>query len=245
VGSELLRRGGPSAEWQVAVTSLAHTLLMLERGEIDLAQRHADTGMAIFQRLGQPYGLGLAHNYQGDVARRRGDVSAAATHYLAALPCLREAQARSEVPAVLHNLGLVRLAQGEVEQARQLLREGFELHREIGNAMGMAECLNGLAATLVVLDQLEPAALLLGALETLCAAHHLPLFASEQAMFDQTAARVEAALGSQRWHQQRIAGRTLTRNDVTQLVGTPTAASQSGADRVSHEIGDPRTGDPR
>lgn len=215
-GMRTLREVGAPADWHVAVTSLSSTLLVLERGDLAAAQGHADAGMAIFRRLGQPYGIGLAHNYQGDVARLRGDLAEAAAQYQAALPLLREARARSEIPAVLHNLALVVLARGDARHACTLLAEAFELHREIGNTMGMAECLNGLAATLLALGRPEPAALLLGAVDALLASLRVPLFAAEQALYDQT---VAALLDLQTSKQQRLAGSTMTLAAVTRFVG--------------------------
>jgi predicted ATPase/transcriptional regulator with XRE-family HTH domain len=217
-GMQTLRDVGEPADWYVAVTSLASTLLVLEQGDLAAAQRHADAGMAIFRRLGQPYGVGLAHNYQGDVARLRGDLAGAAAHYQAALPLLREARARSEIPAVLHNLALVVLLRGDARHASALLTEAFELHREIGNTMGMAECLNGLAATLLALQRPEPAALLLGAVDALLANLRVPLFAAEQALYHQTATALHSLLELQSSQQQRLAGSTMTLAAVTRFV---------------------------
>lgn len=211
----------------MAVTSLASTLLVLERGDLVAAQGHAEAGMAIFRRLGQPYGIGLAHNYQGDVARLRGDLAGAAAHYQAALPMLREAHARSEIPAVLHNLALVVLAQGDPHRGCALFTEAFELHREIGNTMGMAECLNGLAATLAALQQPEPAALLLGAVDALLASLRVPLFAAEQALYTQTAAAVRSLLHPQSCERQRLAGSAMTLAAITRFVGTLTGETET------------------
>lgn len=219
-GAQILRGAGDPAAWHVAVTSLASTLLVLEQGDLESAQGHVDDGMAIFRRLGQPYGIGLAHNYQGDVARLRGDLAGAAAQYQAALPLLREAQARSEIPAVLHNLALVSLAQGNARHACALLTEAFELHREIGNTMGMAECLNGLAAALIALQQPEPAALLLCAMDTLLESLRVPLFAAEQALYTQTATAIRALLDPQSWERQRLTGSAMTLAAITRFVGT-------------------------
>jgi predicted ATPase/transcriptional regulator with XRE-family HTH domain len=217
-GMRTLREVGEPADWYVAVTSLASTLLVLERGDLLAAERYADAGMAIFRRLGQPYGIGLAYNYQGDVARLRGDLASAATLYQAALPLLREAHARSEIPAVLHNLALVVLARGDARHAGALLAEAFELHREIGNTIGMAECLNGLAATLLALGRPEPAALLLGALETMLAGVRVPLFAAEQALYQRTAAALHTLQPTRTELQQR-AGSAMTSAAVARFVG--------------------------
>lgn len=217
-GARTLRSAGEVAAWNVAVTSLASTLLVLERGDLVAAQGHADAGMAIFRRLGQPYGIGLAYNYQGDVARLRGDLTGAVALYQAALPLLRAAHARSEIPAVLHNLALVVLAQGDARQACILMTEGFGLHREIGNSMGMAECLNGLAATMIALQRPAPAALLLGAVDTLLESLRVPLFAAEQTLYNQTATAIRALLDPQRGEQQRLAGSAMTLAAVTRYV---------------------------
>jgi predicted ATPase/transcriptional regulator with XRE-family HTH domain len=228
-GSQILRSAGEQALWHVGVTSLASTLLVLERGDLEAAQRHADAGMAIFRELGQLYGIGLAFNYQGDVARLRGDHAAAATHYLAALPLLRQAHARSEIPAVLHNLAHVVKAQGDTLRAHALFAEGFELHREIGNRMGMAECLNGLAATLVVLRQPEPAAILLGAIETLLESLRVSFFAAEQTTYEDTTAAVRALLDAHLWEQKRLIGRAMTSAEIVGFAGAVPAAKEAAS----------------
>lgn len=227
-GSRLLRGAGEAATWHVGVTSLASALLLFERGDLDAAERQAETAMAIFRWLGQPYGIGLAYNYQGDVARLRGDLVTAAARYQAALPLLREARARSEIPAVLHNLGHVLLAEGDASQARALFAEGFELHREIGNRTGMAECLIGLAATLAALGRPRLAATLLGATEMLLATLNAPLFAAEQTAFGRAAAELRASLGAESWHEARLAGSALAPTEIARLVGDSSAVLPPG-----------------
>lgn len=192
-GSRILRAAGTPAAWHVGVTSLARTLLSFERGALDEAQQHADTGMALFRQLGQPYGIGLAYNYQGDVARLRDDLVVAADRYAAALPLLRQANAKSEIPAVLHNLAHTLLAQNQTEHAGELFADGLELQREIGNRMGMAECLIGLAAVAVAQGQLQQAAAHLTTTDALLAELNVPLFAAEQAIYQRIAEKVRSS----------------------------------------------------
>ena len=194
-GVSILRDAGTPAAWHLGVTNLARTLLFCERGDLDAAQLQADAGMTIFHKLRQPYGIGLAFNYQGDVARLRGDHAVAAARYQAALPLLRQANAKSEVPAVLHNLAHVLLAQGDTHRARALFAEGMALHREIGNRTGMAECLIGLAAVMITQDRPQHSATLLGATDTLLASLNVPLFAAEQAVYQRTAQAARARDG--------------------------------------------------
>jgi tetratricopeptide (TPR) repeat protein len=217
-GYARLSQAGTAATWHVGVTSLARVLLSFELGRLDDAQHFADVGMRIFQRLGQPYGIGLAFNYQGDVARLRNDAATAAASYQAALPLLRQANARSEIPAVLHNLAHVLLLQGESTAAYTTFVEALELHREIGNRMGMTECLIGLAATVLANQQPQVAATLLGTADQLLAHSNMPLLAAEQASYGQTAAVAAQALGTEQLERARQRGQAMTLAEVLQFV---------------------------
>lgn len=210
----MLRAAGEAATWHVGVTSLARTLLTFERGDLDAAQQYADDGMAIFRRLGQPYGIGLAFNYQGDVARLRGDYATAAARYTAALPLLRQANAKSEIPAVLHNLGHVVLAQGDASHAQALFTEGLALHRAIGNRMGVVECLIGLAATSTSRNEPVRAAMLLGAADALLEELAAPLFAAELTIYQHTVELTRKAMGLSVWTGAHHAGKSMPLVDV-------------------------------
>jgi predicted ATPase/transcriptional regulator with XRE-family HTH domain len=227
-GYRILYATGAPATWHLGVTSLARALLSFERRDFAAAQRYADTGMAIFRELGQPYGIGLAFNYQGDVARVRGDHALAADRYRAALPLLREAQARSEIPAVLHNLGHALILQGDVADARALFAEGLELHREVGNRMGMIECLIGLALALGSSGRPLDAARLLGAVDTQLAGLNVPLFAAEQASYE-AAAAARTQTDAEAWDAALRAGRTMGFADVLEYVG----GNRSGSDAAA------------
>lgn len=198
-GASLLSSARPLSDWHVGVTSLAQTLLTFERGDLVEAQQHADNGMAIFSQLGQPYGIGLALNYQGDVARLRGDYAMAATRYEAALPLLRQANAKSEIPAVLHNYAHVLLAKGDTYHAHTLFSEALELHREIGNRMGMVECLIGLAFVTITLGQTTTAETFLERADRLLAELNVPLFATEQVIYQQITERIQQIKRKESW----------------------------------------------
>jgi predicted ATPase/transcriptional regulator with XRE-family HTH domain len=216
-GSAILRGAGDAALWQVGVTSLARTLLSFERGDLAAAQRHADNGMLIFRRLGQPYGIGLAFNYQGDVARQRGELGRAAADYQAALPLLHAVRARSEIPAVLHNLGHVFLAQGDAAQAASVFAEGLELQRAVGNRMGMAECLVGLASTDLATEHNRRAVTLLGAVDALLASLNVPLFAADQAIYQRAVEESRRRLDAAVWQTAYAVGQNTPLNLLTAL----------------------------
>lgn len=211
---QLLAQAGPAALWHRGVTNLARTLLLLERDDLAAAQASAERGMAFLRQLEQPYGVGLAHNYLGDVARRKGDMAQAALCYRAALPLLEEARARSEIPAVLHNLAHALLAQGESSRARTLFAQGLALHQEIGNVMGTAECLIGLAAVALNEGRPQTAALLLGATDSLLESLHARLFAGEQALYEQIEQRGSEWMGAHPWQLAQQQGRAIGLEEV-------------------------------
>lgn len=224
-GALILSHAGAPAVWHVGVTSLAQTLLSFERGDLDQAQQHADAGLTIFRQFGQPYGIGLAFNYQGDVARLRGDYALAGERYQVALPLLRRAKAKSEIPAVLHNLAHVLLVQDNVVRAQALFAEALELQREVGNRMGMVECLIGLAAVAVRSGQPRPAAILLGTVDTLLSSLKVPLYAAEQAVYQQIAEAAGQTLGQLSWEEARRVGRAMTLTEALEFASTISAAA--------------------
>lgn len=225
-GARILRQAGPLAAWYVGVTSLAQTLLSFERNDLDAAQQYADEGLAIFSQLGQPYGIGLAFNYQGDVARLQGNHAIAAERYQAALRLLRQARAKSEIPAVLHNFAHTWLAKGEFGQAKALFAEALELHREIGNRMGMVECLLGQAYLAIKQEQPQTAAVLLGAADGLLAALNMPLFAAEQAIYQQTAQMARQQMLASAWEEAHLAGQSMTLVEIIKIARTIGNTSQ-------------------
>jgi Tetratricopeptide repeat len=92
-------------------------------------------------------------------------------------------------------LGTVVHAQGDDARATALYEESLALYRELGNKHGLAECLEGLAGVAVAQRQLERAAQLLGAAETLRQATGAPLSPGERARYDRVMSAVRAGLG--------------------------------------------------
>ena len=86
-------------------------------------------------------------------------------------------------------------AQGDDGRATALYEESLALCRELGDKHGLAECLEGLAGVAVAQQQLERAARLLGAAETLREATGAPLSPGERVRYDRDMSAVRAGLG--------------------------------------------------
>lgn len=97
------------------------------------------------------------------------------------MPLLRQSGVKSDLPALLHNLGYIALGEGAMARAAALFAEALALHRDVGNRVGVAECLGGLAAVAATQGWPLQAARLFGAVEALETTFSLPRLAAEQA----------------------------------------------------------------
>jgi non-specific serine/threonine protein kinase len=208
-GEALLRACGPDAAWFLGTTLIAQLLLGLHNGDTDFAQRYGEEALAIFQTIGQPYGIASALNYLGDIARVRGDYPTAEARYTASLPLMRRSNVKSDLPALLHNLGNVALAKGERERAAELFAEAIELHRHMGDRMGIAECLNGLAAIAAGADPLR-AARLYGAAAALRDTLGMPMWAAERIEYERNLAAARSLASDATWESAWAIGQALS-----------------------------------
>jgi hypothetical protein len=100
-----------------------------------------------------------------------------------------------DMALALCRLGTVVHAHGDDDRATALYEESLALYQELGNKHGLAECLEGLAGVAVTQRQLERAARLLGAAETLRQATGAPLSPGERVRYDRDVSAVRAGLG--------------------------------------------------
>ncbi|MDQ3930806.1 MAG: tetratricopeptide repeat protein, partial [Chloroflexota bacterium] len=117
--------------------------------------------------LRDAYTLAQASTYLGDLARINCDYEQAGRLYEECLAAFRAVGGRSDIPALLHNIGYVAIAGREYERARELFKESMALQQEIGNRQGIAECLSGFAALAGARGDTERAACLFGAAQAL------------------------------------------------------------------------------
>jgi predicted ATPase/transcriptional regulator with XRE-family HTH domain len=196
---ELLRTTGADGAWFLGTSLIVQTIVGMQMGDLAAARRAGEEALAVFQRLGQPYGIASAHNYLGDVVRLQDDWAAAEAAYTASLPVMRASGVRSDLPALLHNLGYVALHAGELAHARALFVESLALHRMVGNHAGMAEGLYGLAALAAVQRQPQRAARLFGAAGAAAATSAMPAWSVEAAERTRYLALAQAQMTTADW----------------------------------------------
>ncbi|HYN88294.1 MAG TPA: hypothetical protein VER55_07180, partial [Ardenticatenaceae bacterium] len=206
----LLRTTGEKGRWYLATTLVVQLIVALQSGDTAAALRYGQEGLALFQALGQPYGIASVLNYLGDVARARGDWTAAAASYEASLPLMRRSGVRSDLPALLHNLGYAALATGNAARSAALFAESLALHRIMGNRAGIVESLYGFAAVAASQGSPVQAARLFGAARVLETTAGMPPWAVERAERARHVEATRAQLPKAAFATALAAGSTLT-----------------------------------
>src|SRR5207249_6580001 len=105
------------------------------------------------------------------------------------------------------NLGGAAEEQGEYEQARALYKEGLGLSEEVGNKMGTAVCLKGLAGVAGAQGHADQAARLMGAVEAVREALGTPLPPEDRVDQERIQGPLRTALGEAAFAAAWEAGR--------------------------------------
>jgi DNA-binding CsgD family transcriptional regulator len=163
-----------------------------------------------------------------DVARCQGDYERAADLYSESLALYHELGNHVEIPAILHNQGYVALGMHDYGAAHDLFAESLRRQHAAGNAAGIAEGLSGLAALALAQGQLERAARLFGAAETLRAASPAPLWPAERFEIDRHTEQLRARLPAPLWRQQWQTGQALS---IERAIDYALAGGESGSAR--------------
>jgi non-specific serine/threonine protein kinase len=108
------------------------------------------------------------------------------------------------------NLGIIAYHEGEFELAKNLIKQGLTLFRQLGTGYGLATVLGSLAGPVAALGKPRRAAILLGAADT-----HLESIGLDQQPADQPEIRlflelVRRALSEEEFRSAWQAGRRMT-----------------------------------
>jgi len=210
----LLEPLGDAGAWYLGTTRIVQTISASIQGDLDTAEHYGHASLAIFRRIGQPYGIASALNYLGDIARLRGNRDQAAEYYTSSLALMRESRVRSDEPALLHNLAYIALAANELTRARALFLDSLQMHRDMSNRIGVAECCFGLASVAAVAGDPSAAARLVGFAAAVESSTDMPAWAAERAERAHYLQLAREALSPVDWAAAVAIGRTLTLDQV-------------------------------
>lgn len=168
-----------------------------------------EESLTLFRDIGHQYGPALTLSILGTVAHEQGDNERAIALYEESLDLWTAIGFKWGMATTLHRLGTVAHTQDDDGRATALYKESLALRRELGNKPGLAECLEGLAGVAVTQRQLEHAARLLGAAQTLREATGAPLSPRERVRYDHDVSRVRAGLGEAAFTVAWATGKTM------------------------------------
>lgn len=138
---EILRRAGD-------LRGVGHAMRLLgraarERGDFEAAWRLLEEALLLLTRYGRGDDVVIVQASQADLLRRQGRLEEAASRYVDVLGSgLDDPGTRANV---LHNLGDVRLRQGDLDVAERLFGQGENVAASAGARGLVAECRWGLA----------------------------------------------------------------------------------------------------
>jgi predicted ATPase/DNA-binding winged helix-turn-helix (wHTH) protein len=118
------------------------TAFTTAQGDFQSAAQFADQGLALYQEVGDDWGIAIALNALAISARDRGDYSAAQENFEKSLAYWRKVGDRVATARCLHNVANAARSRGDYGRARFALLEALEIFNELGDRSGAAWSLN-------------------------------------------------------------------------------------------------------
>jgi tetratricopeptide (TPR) repeat protein len=114
-------------------------------GELEVARRHRDASLRLYQVINDRKGIAAAHNDLGDLLLRQHRPAEARRYYAESLALRRELGDKVGTSVSLNDLGNVALAQGDYTAARSFHEESLAIRREVGWTAAIPSSLTNLA----------------------------------------------------------------------------------------------------
>lgn len=228
--ADLARTRADDRHYAITMAFLGH--LARDRGDPDEAREDYETARDIYAWQGNVRGLAWAAHDLGLLDVATGDAAAAQEQ-------LREAVRRFEqldypwaVASAVRALGAALLLGDDVAEAAAVYHRAFQLHGEVGDRRGIAECLEGLAEVAYRRGEHNAAARLAGAAQAQRSRGGAAPNDDERDRSDALATRLTAALGISQFDHEQQAGRTMPYPAVVELAARMGATVADGAARV-------------
>jgi DNA-binding CsgD family transcriptional regulator len=210
----------------------------LDQADLDVAESVLSECVARFRAAGDPRSIALALSFLGTVARERGDLGRAQRLLEEAISGLRDARNPYHLAYALYLLGFVAQRGGDHAATISHFTESLAICRDLGDTLGYAQCIEGLAPTLVALGSAAQAARLLAAAASMRESLAAPLRPSEAAVVDETLAAARATLGDEAFTSAWAVGTSLSPAQAAAealLVAEPPALPEAVTDEAEPE----------
>jgi len=116
--------------------------LTTAQGDYPAAEHFLERSLALYDELGDQWGIAASLNALAIALRDRGDYAAAEQNLERSLACWRLLPDRSAIARCLHNLANLVKARGDYPRARWALREATQIFEELGDRSGAAWSIN-------------------------------------------------------------------------------------------------------
>ena len=154
------------SERDLAYTELTLALVVHDQLDFNRASILYGETLQSFRRLNDSFGIIRALNSQGALASDLGDLDTADKLFNECLTLARECRDKENVAIALTNLGWTAASRGDIKSV-ELCQEAISLFCDLGNKLGIAFSLEGVAAGFVVAGQVDRAVKLLGSARSL------------------------------------------------------------------------------
>lgn len=118
--------------------------LYRDSGSFELARKHLDAGLSLFEASADDRGIAASHDDIGKLLWLTGDYSSALEHMRKALHMRKEIGDRRSIALSLNNIGLVWMDHGSSKKAHEAFESALKIRQEIGDHLGMSESLANL-----------------------------------------------------------------------------------------------------
>jgi predicted ATPase/transcriptional regulator with XRE-family HTH domain len=209
-------RSSELADWLWALEYLGQTLLGM--GEVERALHELQTCLAYTREIG--YCMSLPQNLI-DLARCEryiGNLDSADVFLQECMVLADQLGLLWVKSRVLSNSGWTALLQSTPSRSRVVFAESLRLFQHLGDLMGVADTLEGLAGSAVVTQQWETAATLLGVAETLRERIGVPIPFENQILNNQFRATLQHAMSPEKLALAYAQGRTIELSQIEQIV---------------------------
>jgi predicted ATPase/DNA-binding winged helix-turn-helix (wHTH) protein len=138
----ILRLAGPNHTKERARISHFLGALTTAQGDFVAAAQCLTLSLALYEEVGDQWGIGASLNALAISARDRGDFLSAERYFERSLECWRALSDQLAIARCLHNLANVVRSMGQFSQAQFALQEATRIFDELGDPSGAAWSIN-------------------------------------------------------------------------------------------------------
>jgi len=166
ISREMMERAERSGDaWERGFALIWSAYPLVFQHQIDEAQQAGQEALAIFERLGNPFGTSVASGIiLAAIALAIGDRGAAKVHFLRGMQAAEEINYLRLLQRTYDGLGTAALLEGDDSQAQQFFLKSLRISQECGQTREMLAALLDLASVYIARGDLEKALQLLAVL---------------------------------------------------------------------------------